>query len=311
MRGVFCSDIHARADRPRCRIDGGKFIGDEKAGLCWQANQRADLATLAAIANERKTILGCIGDIFNKGHVPDGIVNDFITMANQVELGVRILCGNHDLPGHNFKRVTESSIGILLAMAKDPNSKIRTLKKQGCYQHFGSKIIESAENPDVLFLHRLVFESQKELPPNVNATTAPLLLAEFPDKKWIITGDMHRGFHYEKKGRHVINCGCINRQDAVEIEYTPSVWFIDTEKEVVERIPLLADAHLVEDSYLSSEKDRTTKLTAFAEAIKRKKEGKLSLSFDKNIERSLEENRAHLGAAVVDEVLSLMEGEEE
>ena len=36
MRALICSDIHARADRPRCRIDGGKLIGELKANEAYK-----------------------------------------------------------------------------------------------------------------------------------------------------------------------------------------------------------------------------------------------------------------------------------
>ena len=83
------------------------------------------------------------------------------------------------------------------------------------------------------------------------------------------------GFIIKMEGVMLINCGCINRQSADEKDYSPSIWYVDTEKEIVERIRMPDDSELVDDSYLRNEKDRNEKLSAFAEAIKTKKNGKV------------------------------------
>jgi len=309
MKAVVCSDLHVRSDRPRCRIDGGKLIGDIKASEAWQTFQWTCLSFIANQANLKDAQLICVGDIFNKVHVPDAVVNDVVTEFNRVIKVVRILCGNHDLPGHNFKNIKDSSIGILWAMTEQQDSKIKKIAGAGCYANFNEKTKESKTNPDILFIHRLVFETKSEMPPNTEATTAQELLDEYPDMKWIFVGDMHRGFHYVSKGRHVVNCGCINKQSADELDYSPSVWFVDTDKNIIERIKMPDDSEFVDDSYLKNEKERNEKLSAFAEAIKIKKHCKhMGLSFDKNIETELEKNKKSLGEAVVSEVLELMEG---
>jgi hypothetical protein len=309
MTAIICSDIHARLNRPRCRIDGGKLIGETKANEAWQESQRKDLEFISHQANIKEAQLIVVGDIFNKAHVPDPIVNDVIGEFSRVIKGTRILCGNHDLPGHNFKNIKESSIGILWKLTNIDDSRFKKIGIAGCYANFNEKIKDSKKNPDILFIHQLVFETKSEMPPNVDAMTAKQLLDKYPDKNWIFVGDMHRGFHYKSGRRHVVNCGCINRQHADEIDYSPSIWFVDTEKEIVERIRMPDDSELVEDSYLKNEKERNERLSAFAEAIKTKKDGKFSLSFDKNIEKELERNRKNLGEAVVTEVIELMEGD--
>lgn len=310
MKAIICSDLHIRADRPRCRVDGGKLIGEIKANEAWQESQRNDLEFISNTANEKECQLICVGDIFNKPHVPDPIVNDVIGEFSRIIKGTRILCGNHDLPGHNFKNIKESSIGILWKLTNIEDSRFKKIGVAGCYANFNEKIKVSKKNPDILFLHRLVFETKSEMPPNVEAITAQGLLDEYPDKNWIFVGDMHRGFHYKNGRRHIINCGCINKQSADEIDYSPSIWFVDTEKEIVERISMPDDSELVDDSYLKNEKDRNEKLSAFAEAIKTKKNGKFSLSFDRNIENELEKNKKTLGESVVNEVIELMQGVE-
>lgn len=303
MRGLFCADLHARPDRPRCRTDGGKLISEAAAKRAWCKAQSATIAEIVAIANKKKVPLGIIGDIFNTGHVPEELITMLLGYCLKVEKGTAILSGNHDLIGHNFKNAKKSAIGILLAAKSLFSIDIGQL---GCYAHFGTEIVNSEAEPDVLFLHTPVFESEKEIPPSMQAITAKDLLKEFPDKKWIITGDMHKGFHYEKNGRHVINCGCINKQRSVEKDYKPSVWFIDTTKGIVKRIYLTEDVSLIDDSYLLTEKERNNSLTAFAEAVTKGKKSKISLSFDDNVENAIEENRESLDDAVIEMVHFLM-----
>ena len=125
MKAVICSDIHARPNRPRCRVDGGKTIGEIKANEAWQTFQWSCLSFISNQANLKEAQLISVGDIFNKAHVPDAVVNDVVTEFNRVIKGTRILCGNHDLPGHNFKNIKDSSIGILWAMTDQQESKIK------------------------------------------------------------------------------------------------------------------------------------------------------------------------------------------
>lgn len=306
MKAIVTSDWHARSDRPRCRIDGGKLVGEGKANSAWQLFQRQCFKKIAIIANNKKVPMAVIGDIFNKGHVIERIIIDVLSAFRAVKEGTVFVAGNHDLPGHIFENLKDSAIGILMKASRIKNFSIDCL---GSYSHFGSEIVESDIEPSVLFLHTLVFETEKEVPPNCEAITADDLLKEFPDKKWIITGDMHRAFHYQKKGRHVINCGCINRQKADELEYKPSVFYIDTENEIVERILLDDDGIFVEDAYLTIEKERNDKLIAFAEAIKLKKDSKINLSLLDNLEVAIQKNKKILGQAVIDEIYSLIEGE--
>ena len=73
----------------------------------------------------------------------------------------------------------------------------------GMWAHFNEEFTGNTET-GLRFIHRLVFPTVKELPPTEKACTAMELLAEFPDSKWIFTGDMHTAFHFEHKGRHVM-----------------------------------------------------------------------------------------------------------
>jgi DNA repair exonuclease SbcCD nuclease subunit len=310
MKALISADWHLRGDRPRCRIDGGKLIGEEAANNAWMSFQRNCIEKIANIANDYHCQLIVCGDIFNRSHVPDRVVSDAAYVFLKVKSGTKFLAGNHDLPGHNFSNAVDSSIGILLAM--DSFFENSNLSDTGCWAHFGEKINKPKNGSDILFLHRLVFESAKEMPPNVEACTAAELLKEFPTMKWIFIGDMHRAFHYCKNGRHVVNPGCINRQDAKEKEYKPSVYYTDTEAEKVERIFLDDDSIMVEDAYLIEEKDRDEKLEAFAEAVKNEKNDDFSLSFVDNLKQELSRKHKILGDEVFDEVLELIEeGEKE
>jgi len=295
MKSIITADLHLRPDRPRCRIDDD-----------WLGFQEATIKFIVEEANKRNCLLSIIGDVFGKEspNVPNYITAMFLRYMLQVKKGVRLLAGNHDLPYHSWENVNSSSFGIVNSIIGD---KIKYFDDLGSWAHFN----EEPESPDqeIQFLHRLVFENLKSLPPNVKACTAQDLLNEFPNAKWIFTGDMHKHFHYEKKGRHVINPGCIIRQASDFINYKPIIYYVDTEKNIVEEIELPdVNIKLVDDSYIKIEEERENRVGAFVEGVK--KSGKISLSFIDNINVALEKNN-NLSKATIKEIRELMENSNE
>ncbi len=276
MKLLITADWHLRLNIPRCRTDEN-----------WLEFQESMVKEIVQIANRKRAILAIIGDIFDIPNVPSYITAMFLLNVLKVKQGTRILAGNHDLPQHSWANISNSSIGIINSIIANKHHGISYIDDLGSWSHFGEEI----KNPgqELQFIHRLVFEKIKDVPPNVQACSAQDLLDEFPKAKWIFTGDMHRSFHYEKKGRHVINPGCIIRQAADFKDYQPSVYYVDTDNEIVEQIFLPDTGELVTDSYLREEEEKIDRIEAFVEGVK--KNGKISLDFVGNLESALNKNK--------------------
>jgi len=275
MRFILTGDTHLRQDKPRCRTDED-WIGTQKKHL--------DFVARAVLDNYDVPVV-LVGDIFHNSQVPDKIKNMFLESFRSIT--VHILAGQHDLPHHKWENRNISSFGVLWSMVG--NSNIKDLSTLGKYAHWGTEFI--GEDTGLYFMHRLIFE--KNIPPNVYASTAQQVLNEFPDAKWIFAGDQHHGFHYENNGRHVVVPGCLNRQASDFKDYCPKIWFIDTELNIIKSIYVPDDIEMVNDSYVVEEKERKSRVSAIAEAIKGN--GSLSLDYKENVMNILSEQDFNQG----------------
>lgn len=269
MQLLIAADLHLRGDRPRCRLDDD-----------WYVAQAHALKQLKNYVNSIGAPLCIIGDIFHTASVPPWVVVLFMNYLNKMKQPVYALPGNHDLPYHSYESVENSAYGIL-----KESGKIRPLEEIGRAAPYGE---EPKGNKDsgLLFLHTLVFPTSEEIPPNSKARTARELLSDYPDAQWIFTGDMHHAFHYEHKGRHVVNPGCLMRQTADMKDYQPNVAFVDTELASVTWHPIIDRGELVTDSYLKAESERKERIESFVEKVQAS--GPVSLDFRHNLLQALE-----------------------
>lgn len=298
MRGIITADFHLRADRPRCRLDED-----------WMKSQRKAIESVVEIAIDKECDIYVIGDIFNTPRVSPEVVSMFISSLEGMEnnnLNIRILAGNHDLPYHSWDNVNQSSFGILWNMVENFITPLTSISDFYWALHFGETKCRPPENGDpVLFLHRLVFPSKKSIPPNTSAITASDLLKEYPDYKWIFVGDYHSSYHYEENGRHVVNPGCLIRQRADLMDYQPEVAYVDTDEGTVEWIEIEDKAVLVTDEYLRKEEERSDRIEAFVESVK--KSGQISLSFIDNLNERIAENRDEIGEEAINIIEEIRE----
>jgi exonuclease SbcD len=289
MKLLITGDLHLRADKPRCRLDED-----------WEITQTSALREIVKYANANDTDLCIVGDVFHTPVVPPWVTIMFLRYILKVKKHVYIMAGNHDLPYHSWKNVNNSTFGIIWSILSV--GKIRAMSDLGTAANFGEDLeIGDGGNPNLLFLHTLVFPSAKDMPPNTDAKTAPELLAEYPGYEWIFTGDYHQGFHYEKNGRHVVNPGCILRQAADLKDYQPGVLFVDTDEAICERLIIHDTEEMVTDVYLKSDKERKDRIEAFVESVR--VSGPVSLDFKTNLQKGMKE----LEPDVVDMIETLLE----
>jgi predicted phosphodiesterase len=245
---ILTADWHLRADKPQCRLDED-----------WEFIQKKTIRSIVQDANHNKADLCIVGDLFHKPVVPPRIAIMFIHAMKQLKTTLHIIPGNHDLPYHSIKNIDDSTIGIVM-------------KIMGYTPEF----------EDILFLHQLIFKSKEDMPPNSKAKTAKEILSQYPDYKWIFTGDNHQAFIYKHKDRYLVNPGCILRQKADLKDYFPRYYLIDLEKETIETRYIADEAELVTDVYLRTEEERKERIAAFVEIVE--KSGSVSLDFIDNLE---------------------------
>ncbi len=285
MKLIITADWHIRATMPRCRVD-----------IDWIETQRKALNQIVKISKVKDAPVMVVGDLF---HSNSDTTFECVQMVQQVadELGgLYVLAGNHDLPYHSSENIERSAIGVLF---KSHN--VFSIKDYFCSHNVSAANFDGKdnENAEMVFKHVLTFPDAKSLPPNVDALTAKDLLNEFPNAKWIFTGDYHHNFHYQKNGRHVINPGCLLRQASDMKDYQCGVYLVDTDKEIAEFVPIIDNEQFVDDSYILKEEERTERIENFVNKLADTKN--ISLDFKENVYRAIQQNKFS------DEMINMLE----
>lgn len=257
MRMAISADLHLREDRPRCRKDED-----------WNKTQEKALNQLCRFCVKNNCDLFLVGDIFHSALEFRMVVYIQKVAVKLSKFGLHLyyLWGNHDCLYHRGINFHKSAIGLLEnSINCFPIKDYFENKNISC----SAANFDEEDNKDAeyVFKHVLCFPDMKSLPPNVDALTAKDLLSEFPNAKFIFTGDMHKNFHYEKNGRHVVNPGCMLRQAVDFKNYQPGFYFIDTDKNIVDFQLIIDDEKFVDDSYILREKEKEERIQAFADKI--------------------------------------------
>jgi DNA repair exonuclease SbcCD nuclease subunit len=250
---LVTGDWHLRKDRPICRTDEH-----------WIATQKEKIKQVIEIADKHDCKIVHTGDLFHRART----IPEIELLVQDVEMSL-LMGGNHDFEYHNYKGTGKNSVEVV--------SNFRNIKRW-------------KDTDSIISVHTLVFPDN-ESRPNIKGKdigiTAEELLEKYPDITWIFTGDYHRNFHYEKEGRHVINPGCLFRQNADFIDYEPGVYLVDTlEPKVIFKKLKIKDS-VITDQHLSETEERNDRIDAFIETIKSKKG--VTLDFIENLKNKLPE----------------------
>jgi DNA repair exonuclease SbcCD nuclease subunit len=281
-RYIVTADNHLRFDPPICRLDDD-----------WLAFQQKALLDIVSKANEYECDLIIVGDLFDSYAVHSVIVSMFIDSMSALLGRCHIIGGNHTLKYHREENISESSIGIIKAIAGDNTGKIRYYTCQeesieGRFEH------SYRLDDDITLVHTLVFPNEDAIPFGAKGVAPEYLLEKF-DTPWIFTGDMHHNFVYENGGRRVINPGCMAIQNADELDYIPGVYYVDTGDKIdvstladkhkpvyrisnfeIAFIPIFNDTTMVTRNHLERNQKRDARMEAFVELIQLGRNVKLS-----------------------------------
>lgn len=267
MRMIITADWHIRNTKPRCRIDED-----------WIKTQQKALNQIAEICENKNAPLMVVGDIFNSNSDTSfECINMVQKLADYIG-GIYILAGNHDLPYHSSENIDKSAIGVLLQSEN-------VFKIEDYSDEFSAPNFDEERNSmPYMFIHTLTIPS-KDKPEFIECETPESLLEKYPTAKWIFTGDYHKNFVYKKDGRYVINPGCLIRQVSDMKDYQCGVYFVDTEKEIIEFIPIIDNEELVNDEYIIRENEREGRIESFVNKLKDVES--VSLDFIDNVEKAL------------------------
>lgn len=292
-RFIIVGDIHLRLDAPLCRLDPD-----------WMESQREVLSFVADRANELHADVIDTGDNFNTPRVPDEVKSLYLEFVSKVNGMVHTIPANHTLPYHQMKNINESSIGVLASIAKlhTPNLVVHMCEEnneEGRFEH------STYLTDDILLCHTLAFPSEEDVPFFGKATSVQHLMMKYKQAKWILLGDNHHNFVVHEDDRWAINPGTPMIQVADMLDYEPGIYYIDTETEEVEWIPVPNHKEYITDNHLTEQHSRDERIDAFMQALP--KDGKVSLSFEDNFARAVE--TANLDQMALDFIEEVKNGE--
>lgn len=293
MKLIISADWHIRATRPRCRKDED-----------WIETQKKALKQIANISEQKNATVMVVGDIFHSNSDTSFECIQMVQKFSDEVGGMYILAGNHDLPFHNSENIDKSAIGVLLncnnvLKIKDYFEKLDCDDSNYSAGNFDE---EDNYNAQIVFKHTLTIP-EEDKNPLIDCETPESLVKKFPDAKYIFTGDYHKNFCKKIKNTYVINPGCLLRQASDMKDYQCGVYFVDTDKDIQEFIPITDSEELVDDSYILKENERDDRISNFVNKLKDTKN--ISLDFVSNVEDSIRRN--NLDENIVSVINELME----
>jgi len=269
MKLILTADVHLKKAVPVCRPE------DEEG---WLQVQRDMLLKLKehTLANEAKLLF--VGDIFDAPVASLVVVDMFLDIFTDIRDDVYIMAGNHDLRGHNYENVRESSYGILRNWFREIPD-LDGMDLDG--HHFNDPY---RGNAPVACTHQLIFPTESEAM-LCGAKTAKTILKEYPNAELVLVGDYHSKFIYEEDGRYVVNPGCTTRQSIKHADYTPSCYFIDTVEGIIEQKDLPDTEAVLSTSHRDKIAERDERIANLLEIADNK--GKVTMDFLANLQNQI------------------------
>lgn len=276
MKLLLMADLHLRDTQPICRTDD-----------YWKA-QELKVAYIQQLVRYYSAEVLVAGDFFDTARSSQLL--EVFAIANFPRHSV-IIPGQHDLPNHNIKNFSKSSLGVMAAsgftVIVDEDLIKEAQKKLGQAVYGAARMVYDTRK--VLMLHTMVYETNP-IHDEVGGARARRILREFPDFDLIVTGDNHQPFVTESKdGRMLVNCGSMMRSDAKQIEYKPAIAIFDTSSNKVVFKYFDIDPGVISREHLEKQEQKDARIESFVRHINDGYD--LSLSYKKNLEAFFAANK--------------------
>ncbi|NMA49738.1 MAG: metallophosphoesterase [Tissierellia bacterium] len=263
MRILYFTDTHIRGTNPKNRKDD--FVKSLELKL-------EEIVEIVNIKNIDYVIHG--GDLFDRPDISISVVSKFTNIIKKIDKPIYIVCGNHDIFGHNPSTIDRTMLGLLKSLdflnIVDIKSKI-ILEKNGIrvqltglpysYNVDSSKegyiLTDIAPNIDysIHIVHGMLLDR-----PFVKGIPYTLVDDIIETKADItLSGHYHAGFKtIEKDGKYFISPGSLVRitNSLREIERMPKVVLIDLEDKITIELLNLKSAKPGEEVLDRSEIER-------------------------------------------------------
>jgi DNA repair exonuclease SbcCD nuclease subunit len=250
---ILCSDLHIRSNRPQYRKDDYFKTAINK------------FQQIIIAANENNADIICAGDLIDNVRIGYKVVNNMISALSSLNGTMYIVCGQHDMSFHSHDMET-SPIQTLLfqdnvkLLNRRKPVKIDNVNIYGC--SWEDKPLVSEDKNSILVIHKSITENE---PPFFlkDAIQASQAMKEWKYKV-TVSGDYHIPFLKRSRGKLLVNCGPMLRQNIGETELKPTIWLLDTDGYRIKRMYLKVEPA---DDVFSLDKVPEKKESIFTEEI--------------------------------------------
>jgi DNA repair exonuclease SbcCD nuclease subunit len=189
--------------------------------------------------------------------------------------------GNHDLPQHNLELSERCGVDVLKSAGR-----IVVLENT----HFGKELIEESFVAHPKFAVWHVFTYKGELPwPGCTEKSAKKILRKYKAFDLILTGDNHKTFTEEHKGRLLVNPGSLMRQSADQVEHKPCVFLYYAETNTVKPVYLPVEEDVISRKHIENKEERNERIDAFVTSLNTDFDSEIS--FHTNLKKFYAKNR--------------------
>jgi len=271
---ILCGDIHLREkdNVPICRLDNH-----------WDAQWRK-MDFISDLQKKYGCPVLCSGDLFDFWK-PSPML---LSWASE-HLPDQFYCiyGQHDLPQHNMELAYKSGLYNLRL-----NDKVQVPACMGGWglkpEDWDKYETNKLGGKSYFIWHRMVY--QGKLPwPGCTDPMAASLLRKYPQYDLIVTGDNHKPFVEEYKGRLLVNVGSMMRTTADQADFKPRVWLWYAETNTVVPVYLPIEEGVISRDHLEVKEQRENRIDAFISRLNT--DWQASLSFEENLEIFEQENQ--------------------
>lgn len=271
MKYLCTGDWHLRDSTPKYRKDN--FSETQFNKVKWVLLQ----------AKLYKANILIAGDIFDSPKVPYELTNKYLKLFKKHKLPIIAIYGQHDQRYHTLETNNTPLHTLAVAQVLSTES---TNRFQLC--SWGDSIPK--EEKEILIIHKSVTEKS---PPFFleDAISADTMLRNYPQYKFIISGDYHVPHITQKDDRWLINSGSLMRTNKDQQNFKPRVYLLDTEKNTVKPlfIPIKLPSKVFDMNRIDREDTKDKKiLNEFIQNIKVKTNRP---NFGKVLEKVIEQAR--------------------
>lgn len=281
---ILTSDWHLREEPPVCRMDD-----------FWEA-QWKKVGQIMKLQNDFSCPVLCAGDLFHHWKPSPRLISQSIKYLPSEFYTV---AGQHDLPQHNLDLIEKSGLFTLLTAGV-----LHWFKGSGNWgQEVAPAFITPHTDRRVGVWHHFVWDGETLPWPGCDEMTALQVLKKYPEFDLIVTGDHHKPFTYEYRGRLLVNPGCLSRQVADYSNHQPRVYFWYADSNTVTPHYLQIEEGVVSREHIQIKQERDKRLDAFVSRLSDNWE--VGVSFEESLERFFSTN--HIRKSVSELVLKAVE----